>query len=88
MSKPKPKMLQEVSPRLLSPLFERGRLAPTHPASRRLRRKNHNKKMSKPKPKMLEKVSLSLLSPVFKKKWAQCWRNYVTQMSDRDYILR
>ncbi|TKR65396.1 hypothetical protein L596_025805 [Steinernema carpocapsae] len=37
MFKPKPKMLQEVSP-----LFEGGRLEPTHPASRRLRCKNHN----------------------------------------------
>ncbi|TKR69792.1 hypothetical protein L596_021897 [Steinernema carpocapsae] len=37
MFKPKPKMLQEVSPSLLSPLFERGRLELTLPAFRRLR---------------------------------------------------
>ncbi|TKR95644.1 hypothetical protein L596_009784 [Steinernema carpocapsae] len=36
MFKPKPKMLQEISPSLLFPLFERGLLEPTIPATRRL----------------------------------------------------
>ncbi|TKR95906.1 hypothetical protein L596_010011 [Steinernema carpocapsae] len=35
MFKPKLKMLQKVSPSMLSPLFERGRLKPTIPAARR-----------------------------------------------------
>ncbi|TKR64948.1 hypothetical protein L596_025417 [Steinernema carpocapsae] len=88
MLKPKPKIFQEVSPSLLSPLFERGCLEPTHPASRRLWHKNHNSKS-----KMLQEVSPSLLSILFErgrfgptipavKKCAQCSCDSVTQTSD------
>ncbi|TKR87591.1 hypothetical protein L596_011964 [Steinernema carpocapsae] len=43
----KPKMPQEASPSLLSPLFERSSLEPTITAARQLRRKNHIEKLPK-----------------------------------------
>ncbi|TKR93454.1 hypothetical protein L596_007909 [Steinernema carpocapsae] len=62
-------MLQEASLSLLFPLFERGRLEPTHRVSRRLQRKNHDGKCSSLC--LFEPGSPSLLSPLFGRKKAQ-----------------